>query len=90
MSHASEGLTPATGRAGVFAQLVDLSTVPVEVRRFHERAGRFHGRATVTTKPWARWFGLPGRSGEFDIAVDGWRDDAGEIWTRHFPPRPMQ
>ena len=74
----------------LFARLADLALVPPEVRRFHERAGRFHGRTSVVTRPWARWFGLPARSGEFDIAVDVWRDEIGEIWTRHFPPRPMQ
>lgn len=74
----------------LFARLADLSAVPPEVGAFHERAGRFHGRARVTTRWWARLFGLPGRSGEFDIAVDVGRDGAGEIWTRHFPPRPMQ
>ena len=74
----------------LFGRLVDLFRVPREVRRFHERAGRFHGKARVTTRWWARLFGLPGRSGEFDIAVDVWRDADAEIWTRHFPPRPMQ
>lgn len=75
---------------GVFSRIVDLSILPREVRVFHQRAGRFHGRATVTTRPWTRWLGLPSRAGEFDIAVDVWRDGEGEIWTRHFPPRPMQ
>lgn len=89
-----EGL--ASGSAGsprthfVFGRLVDLARVPPAVRRFHERAGRFVGAARVTTRPWARLFGLPSRSGEFEIAVDVWRDGEGEIWTRHFPPRPMQ
>jgi hypothetical protein len=74
----------------LFGRLIDLSKVPPEVRHFHERAGRFLGRAQVTTRRFARWFGLPGRSGEFGIAVDIWRDGDAEIWTRHFPPRPMQ
>jgi len=74
----------------MFESLADLSLVPPEVRRFHARAGRFFGRATVRTRRWAGLLGLPSRDGEFDIAVDIWRDERGEVWTRHFPPRPMQ
>jgi hypothetical protein len=74
----------------LFARLVDLSAVPPEVRRFHERHGRFHGRALVTTRRFAGLFGLPSRSGEFDIAVDIQRDGDAENWTRHFPPRLMR
>lgn len=74
----------------MFARLADLSRVPLEVRRFHERAGRFHGRAVVSTRRLAWLLGLPSRSGECEIAVDVWRDEGGEIWTRYFPPRPMR
>jgi hypothetical protein len=76
----------------VFARLVDLSAVPIEVRRFHERSGRFSGRAVVTShRPLiARLMGLPQRSGEFDVHVDVERDGDAEVWTRHFPPRPMR
>ena len=82
-----DGVRPAQP---LFERLTDLSQVPPEVRTFHHRAGRFHGRTVVTTHRFAGWFGLPSRSGEFDIAVDVWRDGDGEIWTRHFPPQPMQ
>jgi len=74
----------------MFERLADLSLVPPEVARFHARAGRFTGRARVAARRWGWLLGLPARSGEFDIAVDVWRDGDGEIWTRHFPPRPMQ
>lgn len=86
--HPGPALEGTAGR--LFERLADLSQVPPAVRRFHWRAGRFHGRALVTTRRFAGLFGLPSRSGEFDIAVDVWCDERGEIWTRHFPPRPMQ
>ena len=72
--------------------------LPAPIKALHEITlpHRFEGRAIVhaadglIARTIARMSGLPGTSVETDIAVEIERDGDGEIWTRHFPPRPMR
>lgn len=75
-----------------------LDRVPAPIRALHEHPlpHRFAGRAEVEAaqgllaRGLARLTGLPSRSGETAVAVAIEPDGDGEIWTRHFPPRPMR
>lgn len=75
-----------------------LDRVPAVVRALHEQPlpHRFAGRARVQAARGmlahglARVAGLPAHSGESSVEVTIERDGDGEVWTRHFPPRPMR
>jgi hypothetical protein len=86
--------------AALFRELLGdaLDRVPAPIRALHEAnlPRRFEGRAQVRAaqgllaRGLARLVGLPGRDLDAPVAVTIERDGDGEIWTRHFPPRPMR
>ena len=86
--------------AALFRELLgeSLDRVPAPIRALHEAAlpRRFEGRAQVrAAQGWlarglARVVGLPGRDLDAPVAVTIERDGDAEVWTRHFPPRPMR